>query len=109
MPPSRRFSSGMNPNPQTESLEAAGPDPVVRALEALRGGAARVSLTGLKGAARGHLLSRLSRAGAGPFVCVVADEDEADALEADLRFFLGPGSGSAPAVLRLPADDRLPY
>ncbi|WNZ63279.1 hypothetical protein QEG98_05855 [Myxococcus sp. MxC21-1] len=45
-----------------------------------------------------------------PLVCVAVDEEAADALAADLSFFLG-GQGSllAPRVLRLPADEVLPY
>ncbi len=40
-----------------------------------------------------------------PLLCVTADDDEADKLAGDLQLFLG----GAPTVLRLPADDALPW
>ena len=40
-----------------------------------------------------------------PLVCVEPDEAAAEALERDLRFFLGADA----AVVRLPADEVLPY
>jgi len=57
-------------------------------------------VTGVKHAARGWVLSRLDA----PLVCITPDEDEADRLASDLALFLGEG-----AVLRLPADDALPW
>ncbi|MCC6333008.1 MAG: transcription-repair coupling factor [Myxococcales bacterium] len=70
----------------------------------------RVRTVGLTGAARGWVLSRLSREAAAPLVCVTADEDAADALAGDLAFFLGgEGTRLSPTVLRLPADEVLPW
>jgi transcription-repair coupling factor (superfamily II helicase) len=70
----------------------------------------RVRTQGLHGAARGHALARLSRELKAPLVCVAVDEEAADSLAHDLAFFLG-GNGSPlePRVLRLPADEVLPY
>ena len=46
----------------------------------------------------------------GPLVVVAPDEAAADELERDVRFFLGPDpKEGAPRVLRLPADEMLPY
>lgn len=70
----------------------------------------RVRTVGLTGAARGWVLSRLSREAAAPLVCVTSDEDAADALAGDLAFFLGgEGTRLSPTVLRLPADEVLPW
>lgn len=70
----------------------------------------RVRATGLGGASRAWVLSRLARHLKTPLVCVTADDDAADALAADLAFFLGgEGTKAAPTVLRLPADEVLPY
>jgi transcription-repair coupling factor (superfamily II helicase) len=84
-------------------------DPLARVLELLRDGH-RVRTQGLQGAARGYALARLLPALKVPLVCVAPDEEAADALAHDLAFFLG-GKGSArePRVLRLPADEVLPY
>jgi transcription-repair coupling factor (superfamily II helicase) len=69
-----------------------------------------VSIQGLKGAARGYVLSALVAQGRAPLVCVATDEDSADQLASDLSFFLGgAGSLADPRVLRLPADEVLPY
>ncbi|MFL5353845.1 transcription-repair coupling factor [Archangium sp.] len=84
-------------------------DPFARVMELLRAGQ-RVRTQGLQGAARGHALARLSSSLEAPLVCVAIDEEAADALASDLAFFLG-GKGTArePHVLRLPADEVLPY
>ncbi|MCI0570185.1 MAG: transcription-repair coupling factor [Myxococcaceae bacterium] len=84
-------------------------DAFARLLERLQSGH-RVQTQGLSGAARGYVLARLSRERQAPLVCLTPDEDSAEALAHDLAFFLG-GSGSlqAPHVLRLPADEVLPY
>lgn len=84
-------------------------EPLQELTAALRSGVRAISLTGLKGAARGHVLARLARAGEGPFVCVAADEERAEELASDLRFFLGAGAREQPSVLQLPADVQLPY
>ncbi|NTX61206.1 transcription-repair coupling factor [Myxococcus sp. CA051A] len=84
-------------------------DTFARLLAELRPGH-RARTQGLKGSARGHVLARLHREARAPLVCVAADEEAADALAADLAFFLG-GTGTLlrPSVLRLPADEVLPY
>ncbi|MCP3103096.1 transcription-repair coupling factor [Myxococcus sp. K15C18031901] len=70
----------------------------------------RARTQGLKGAARAYVLARLHHEARAPLVCVAPDEEAADALAADLAFFLG-GTGTllTPGVLRLPADEVLPY
>ncbi len=77
----------------------------------LRSGERAVDVAGVAGGARGHLVRLLLRAGLGPLVAVAPDEERADLLERDLRFFLSPAGESAadPAVVRLPADAVLPY
>ncbi|MBI3185166.1 MAG: transcription-repair coupling factor [Myxococcales bacterium] len=98
--------------PTTESElppVAEGKDPLERVLEALSSSRSARTL-GLEGAARGYLLGRLSRRLKAQLVCVASDEDEADHLAADLSFFLGgAGTKLEPRVLRLPADEALPY
>jgi transcription-repair coupling factor (superfamily II helicase) len=86
-----------------------GGDPFAQLREQLQPGR-RVRTQGLQGAARGHALARLSRDLKAPLVCVAVDEEAADSLAHDLAFFLG-GNGSPlePRVLRLPADEVLPY
>ncbi len=86
-----------------------GGDPLDRLTEALEA-ERRARAQNLKGAARGYLLARLSRRLEAPLLCVTAGEDEADQLASDLAFFLG-GQGSLvePNVLRLPADEILPW
>lgn len=88
---------------------ATAGDSLARLQELLQPGR-RVRTQGLHGAARGHVLAWLHRSLKAPLVCVAPDEEAADALASDLAFFLG-GSGSAltPRVLRLPADEVLPY
>lgn len=77
-------------------------------VEALATGRART--TGLTGAARAWVLARLARTVDAPLVCVTADDDAADALAGDLAFFLGgEGTRLAPRVVRLPADEVLPW
>ena len=85
--------------------------------------AQRARARGLVGAARGNALVQLSLATGRPLICVVADEERADALEKDLRFFAGPqvaesdtdadattgASATAPSILRIPGDEVLPY
>ncbi|WNG33708.1 transcription-repair coupling factor [Archangium violaceum] len=84
-------------------------DPFARVLELLRAGQ-RVRTQGLQGAARGHALARLTHTLKAPLVCIAPDEESADALAHDLAFFLGGrGTPREPHVLRLPADEVLPY
>lgn len=83
----------------------AAPPALVSAL-----GAGRARTTGLTGAARAWVLVRLAREVGGPLVCVTADEDAAEALAKDVRFFLGAsGDALAPTVLRLPAEETPPW
>jgi transcription-repair coupling factor (superfamily II helicase) len=70
----------------------------------------RVQTTGLSGSARGWVLTRLAHALNTPLVCITADDDAADGLASDLAFFFGgDGSKNSPTVLRLPADEILPW
>jgi len=64
-----------------------------------------IEVVGLAGAARGQVAAQLLARGLGPLVAVAADEEAADLLEKDLRFFLGTSSeqGDSPTVLRLPS------
>ncbi len=73
-------------------------------------GPGRVWTVGLEGAARGWALALLAKRLDARLVCVAVDEEAADSLAADLAFFLG-GAGTLlePRVLRLPADEVLPY
>ncbi|MBL8914532.1 MAG: transcription-repair coupling factor [Archangium sp.] len=69
-----------------------------------------VRTVGLSGSARAWVLASLTRATKAPLVCVTADDDSADALASDLAFFLGgAGTGLEPRVVRLPADEILPW
>ncbi len=91
------------------STGAEPADWLARLVERLRSGQ-RARAQNLKGAARGYVLARLARALKAPLVCVAVDEDEADRLASDLAFFLdGMGDALAPNVLRLPADEVLPF
>jgi transcription-repair coupling factor (superfamily II helicase) len=74
-------------------------------IAAFRDGTLKVRARGLFGAARGRALAALAQAMKRPLVCVEPDEEAADALEKDLRFFLPADR----AVVRLPADEMLPY
>ncbi|WNG23907.1 transcription-repair coupling factor [Cystobacter fuscus] len=102
--------------PFTQKLDAEGlrappvaGDPVARVVELLRPGQ-RVRTQGLQGAGRGYALARLLRTLKAPLVCIAPDEEAADALAHDLAFFLGgPGTPREPRVLRMPADEVLPY
>src|SRR5438128_4895178 len=68
----------------------------------------RARATGLHGAARGYALTHLARSLKRPLGCVEPDEEAAEALERDLRFFWPPSGGEA-AIVRLPGDEVLPY
>jgi transcription-repair coupling factor (superfamily II helicase) len=81
------------------------PTAVAELVAALRGDRARARARGLFGAARGFALARVARELKRPIVCVEPDEEAAEALEQDLRFFLGDEL----PVVRLPADEVLPY
>jgi transcription-repair coupling factor (superfamily II helicase) len=81
----------------------------------LAGGARVVEVYGAAGSLGAALAARLvARAGAGPILYVVADEDDAEARLDDLTFFLPPPPASddplaPPAALQLPAPDPSPY
>jgi len=73
-------------------------------------GSRRVRACGLTGAGRAWALWQLARESKKPLICVEPDEDAAEALERDLRFFWGPDeSAGGPRILRLPGDEVLPY
>ncbi|MHB8419650.1 MAG: transcription-repair coupling factor [Myxococcales bacterium] len=105
----------MTPDIQSQSSRAAPLEQAGGTLErlvALLGGGARsIDVGGVAGAARGQLARQLLRRGLGPLVAVAPDEEAAASLERDLRFFLARAGEAedAPAVVRLPADDLLPY
>ena len=88
-----------------------GPGALDRLRALLEDGARAVDIGGVGGAARGALVRELLRHGLGPVVAVAPDEDAAASLERDLRFFLAGAAepDDAPAVVRLPADELLPY
>ncbi len=69
-----------------------------------RSGGRKAQARGVSGAARGYVLAQLARDSKRPLVCVEPDEEAAEALEKDLRFFAG-----SRAVVRIPADEVLPY
>src|SRR5207248_916095 len=73
-------------------------------LAAFRDGARKGQARGLFGAARGYALIRLAEDSKRPLVCVEPDEEAAEALERDLRFFARDR-----AVVRIPGDEVLPY
>jgi transcription-repair coupling factor (superfamily II helicase) len=81
------------------------PTALAELLDAVRRGARVVRVRGLFGAARGQALAHLAKEAGRPLVCIEPDEEAADALERDLRFFLGDETG----LVRLPADETLPY
>ena len=98
------------PNPAHSLLvprSHGSPTALAELLAAFRDPKARVHVRarGLFGAARAFALARLLRTTKRPLICVEPDEEAAEALERDLRFFLG----ETRAVLRLPADEVLPY
>ena len=74
------------------------PTALAELLDAVRNGRKRIRARGLFGAGRGFALRELKQ----PLVCIEPDEEAAEALEKDLRFF-----GLDP--VRLPADEVLPY
>src|SRR5713226_313727 len=96
-----------------ESLKAAlapragSPTALAELLSSFRTGR-RARATGLRGASRGYALAHLARAQKRPLVCVEPDEEAAEALERDLRFFWPPPEADN-AIVRLPGDEVLPY
>ncbi len=99
-PPKSR-SSGQGGAP-----EGAAVDELARKL---RGRARSVAIAGVAGGARSHLIAALRDRVGGPFVCVTASEEMAEALADELRLFLGSGTPEAPSVLRLMAEPLTPY
>ena len=74
--------------------------------DAVRRGVRTVRVRGLFGAARGSVLSQLAQAAKRPIICVEPDEESAEALERDLHFFIAE---TERPIVRLPADEMLPY
>ena len=73
-------------------------------------GSRRVRARGLTGAGRAWALWQVARAVKKPLICVEPDEEAAEALERDLRFFWGADlENQGPRILRLPGDEVLPY
>jgi transcription-repair coupling factor (superfamily II helicase) len=66
--------------------------------------APRHRVVGLEGGARAWLMAQRIQQSQQPMLAVCADEDSADTLARDAVFFLG-----AAAVLRVPADEVLPW
>lgn len=110
----------MNPQTETPFVPRSEADKAAREAvagrawadleDALRKGERAIGVAGLVGAARGLVTARLARFAKRPVVFVCPDEDAADDVERDVRFFLGPDeSEERPRVLRLPADEILPY
>lgn len=64
---------------------------------------------GLSGSARAWVLARVAKKLKAPLVCVTPDDDAADALAGDLTFFFGDDANTPKKVLRLPADEVLPW
>ena len=71
-------------------------------VDAVRRDRRKLRARGLFGAARGFALKRVVDMSKRPLVCIEPDEEAAEALEKDLRFF-------GLDVARLPADEVLPY
>jgi transcription-repair coupling factor (superfamily II helicase) len=88
------------------------PTALAELLDGVRKGARKLRARGVFGAARGHALFQLAESARRPLVCIEPDEEAAEALERDLRFFFGGAGGNGSngsAVLRLPGDEVLPY
>jgi transcription-repair coupling factor (superfamily II helicase) len=98
VPPPRASASGDESTLEQITARLRGPEP-------------RVDLAGISCAARGLLIRHLLQRGLGPVVAVAVDEEAADGLERDLRFFLQHAGERVeqPTVLRLPQDAVLPY
>ncbi|PZR11965.1 MAG: transcription-repair coupling factor [Archangium gephyra] len=69
----------------------------------------RVRTVGLTGSARAWVLARVAQKLKTPLVCVTPDDDAADVLAGDLGFFFGDDPAKPTRVLRLPADEVLPW
>ncbi|MFM2152999.1 MAG: transcription-repair coupling factor, partial [Pseudomonadota bacterium] len=92
-----------------KAREAAGAKAQAELDAALLRGDQAIGVSGVVGAAKGRLVARLARPKR-PVVLVTADEVAADLLARDVRFFLGEDEGPGkPRILRLTADDLLPY
>ena len=91
------------------------PDSVSELASALAQGHKHLKLAGFTGSGRAYLLARLiSETGVPPLVVVEPTAEAAEALLADLNFFLGFDTSardfaSAPGVLFYPAEESLPY
>ncbi|MGZ6144085.1 MAG: transcription-repair coupling factor, partial [Myxococcales bacterium] len=89
-------------HPLQAQRPTGSPTALAELLDAIRSGRRKVRARGLFGAARGHALAQLWKAVKRPLVCIEPDEEAAEALERDLRFF-------GLEAIRLPADEVLPY
>jgi transcription-repair coupling factor (superfamily II helicase) len=101
------------PTPDRFVLEAGLTRANTTLLEAARKLATRerVDLTGLPGSALALVLTEGARKGAPPMLVITADQDGAQALAQDLRFFgvaSGAGEDGLP-VLRFPTPDTTPF
>jgi transcription-repair coupling factor (superfamily II helicase) len=67
--------------------------------------AAQLSVSGLEGSAPAYLLSRLAAEAGPPLVVVTADQESADELLQELRFF----AAAPEAILPFPAWDAAPF
>jgi transcription-repair coupling factor (superfamily II helicase) len=93
-----------------KAKEAASAKAMSELLHALKIGDKAIGVAGLVGSSRALVVSRLVQAKHRPIVLVTPDEGRADELERDLRFFLGADeSETEPRLLRIPADEILPY
>ena len=93
-------------HPLLQQRPKGSPTALAELHDAVRRGVRTVRVRGLFGAARGSVLSQLLQAGKRAIICVEPDEEAAEALERDLRFFL---EETGRPVIRLPADETLPY
>src|ERR687883_203061 len=83
------LESTTSPSAHFAPRPKGSPTALAELLAAFRDGARKVQARGLFGAARGHALLQLAESSGRPLVCVEPEEDAAEALERDLRFFAG--------------------
>ena len=97
--------------PPADDIPSTSQSGVEQLVSRLKAGERTVDVAGLHGAARGLVVRQLLAQALGPVVAVAPDDDAADALECDLRFFLQGKLGPAdrPAILRFQIDSILPY
>ena len=83
----------------------ATPDYITTVSSLLQGQESLVSIAGLKGSAPAYLLSRLIPASGGPLLIVTADQESADELCRELRYF----AQRPEEILPFPAWDVTPF